>query len=55
MTADYRLHALQDPSAVVQELYNAHASAGGFARFVAEHFSTLFDSPAALKKVSMAG
>ena len=51
MTADYRAQALQDPSTVLQELYRAHATTENFPRFVAEHFSKLFESPASFKKV----
>ncbi|KAI0713283.1 mini-chromosome maintenance replisome factor-domain-containing protein [Earliella scabrosa] len=51
MTADYRLQAVEDPTAVVRELYRSHAGAENFPRFVAEHFSKLFDTPAAFKKI----
>ncbi|KAI0637270.1 mini-chromosome maintenance replisome factor-domain-containing protein [Trametes polyzona] len=50
MTADYRLQALEDPTAVIRELYRAHSS-DNFPRFVAEHFQKLFESPNAFKRI----
>ena len=51
MTADYRAQAVEDPTAVVQGLYRAHADSTDFPRFVAEHFAKLFESQNAFRKV----
>lgn len=51
MTADYRVQAAEDPSAVVRELHRTHTASEDFHRFVAEHFSKLFETPAAFKRV----
>ncbi|OJT14187.1 Mini-chromosome maintenance complex-binding protein [Trametes pubescens] len=51
MTADYRLQSLDDPTAVIQELYRAHPTPDNFPRFVAEHFQNLFDSPNMFKRI----
>ncbi|KAH9857792.1 putative alanine racemase-domain-containing protein [Lenzites betulinus] len=51
MTADYKLQALDDPTAVVQELHRVHHSSDRFPRFVAEHFQNLFEAPTAFKKI----
>ncbi|KAI0807083.1 mini-chromosome maintenance replisome factor-domain-containing protein [Fomes fomentarius] len=51
MTADYRVQAVEDPSAVVRELHRTHVASEDFPRFVAEHFSKLFETPAAFKRI----
>ncbi|RPD65834.1 hypothetical protein L227DRAFT_493226 [Lentinus tigrinus ALCF2SS1-6] len=51
MAADYRTQALQDPTTVLQELYRAHGNAENFPRFVAEHFSQLFETPGSYKRI----
>lgn len=51
MTADYRLQSLDDPTAVIQELYRAHPTPDSFPRLVAEHFQRLFETPNMFKRV----
>lgn len=52
MTADYRLQAIEDSSALVQELYRTHAgTSSDFPHFVAEHFSKLFESETSFQRV----
>ncbi|KAI0822638.1 putative alanine racemase-domain-containing protein, partial [Trametes gibbosa] len=50
MTADYKSQALENPSAVVQELHRVHDSLS-FPRLVAAHFQNLFESPNAFTKI----
>ena len=52
MTADSRAQSLDDPTAVIQQLYRAHPSSLDFPRLVADHFSKLFESQNAFAKVS---
>ncbi|PIL23726.1 hypothetical protein GSI_13476 [Ganoderma sinense ZZ0214-1] len=42
MTADRRAQTVENPTAVIQELYRAHASSSDLPRLVADHFSKLF-------------
>ncbi|KAI0747846.1 mini-chromosome maintenance replisome factor-domain-containing protein [Daedaleopsis nitida] len=51
MTADYRTQAIQDPTAVILDLYRSHASSENFPRFVAEHFSRIFENSTTFNKI----
>ncbi|KAI0670668.1 mini-chromosome maintenance replisome factor-domain-containing protein [Trametes maxima] len=50
MTADYKLQAIENPTAVLQELHCAHSS-DNFPRSVAKHFQTLFSNENAFKRI----
>ncbi|KAM5531827.1 hypothetical protein V8D89_014526 [Ganoderma adspersum] len=51
MTADSRAQTLDNPTAVIQELYRAHPSSSHLPRLVADHFSKLFESQNAFAKI----
>lgn len=51
MTADCRTQALENPTAVLQQLHHTHTSSSNLPRLVADHFSKLFQSQNAFAKV----
>ncbi|KAI0646777.1 mini-chromosome maintenance replisome factor-domain-containing protein [Trametes meyenii] len=51
MTTDYRLRALENPTAVLQELHRAHSTSDNFPRSISQHFQSLFSNENTFRKI----